>query len=44
MISAGYIHEQMAAAHNRDLLETTEHARRVGPALRTTRRHPEGGR
>lgn len=27
MISNSYIHEQMAVAHHRDLLEAAEHAR-----------------
>jgi hypothetical protein len=32
MISDSYIHEQMAAAHHRDLLEAAEHARLVAQA------------
>ena len=32
MISNSYVHEQMAAAHHRDLLEAAEHARLVAQA------------
>lgn len=34
MIPNSYIHEQMAAAHDRDLLEAAEHARLVAQARR----------
>ena len=32
MISNSYIHEQIAAAHHRDLLEAAEHARLIAQA------------
>lgn len=32
MISKSYIHEQIAAAHHRDLLEAAEHARLIAQA------------
>jgi len=37
MSFSGYIHEQMSAAHHRDLLEAAEHARLIAQARRQDR-------